>query len=46
VNSFKVHVDFLAGALGAKAVKEAKYSFPVKDAKSFIALAAILEGVG
>lgn len=34
------HVSFLATALGDKAVQEATYSFPVKDAKSFVALSA------
>lgn len=40
------HVSFLAAALGEKAVKEATYTFPVTDAKSFVALSSILEGVG
>ncbi|PHH91211.1 hypothetical protein CDD83_1317 [Cordyceps sp. RAO-2017] len=40
------HVDFLAGALGDKAIKEPSFSFPVKDASSFVGLASVLEGVG
>lgn len=40
------HVSFLAGALGDASVKEATYSFPYTDAKSFMALASVLEGVG
>ena len=34
------HVSLLATVLGDKAVKEATYSFPVEDAKSFVALSA------
>lgn len=40
------HVDFLAKALGPQAVSEASYSFPSTSASSFVALAAVLEGVG
>jgi hypothetical protein len=39
-------VSFLAGALGASAVKEASYLFPYTDPKSFVALSSVLEGVG
>ena len=42
----QVHVATLAGALGASAVGEAKYKFGVTDAKSFVSLANVLEGVG
>ncbi|TVY65653.1 Protein rds1, partial [Lachnellula suecica] len=45
----QTHVSTLAGALkaaGATPVKEAMYSFPVKDAKSFLGLSSVLEGVG
>lgn len=42
----ETHVDFLAGALGAQAIKEPTFSFPCKDAKSFVGLSAVLEGVG
>ncbi|KAI1157533.1 ferritin-like domain-containing protein [Nemania serpens] len=40
------HVSFLSAALGKSAVHEAKYSFPSTTAASFLALAAVLEGVG
>ncbi|CRK16097.1 hypothetical protein BN1723_002270 [Verticillium longisporum] len=42
----KTHVDFLAGALGDKAIPEPTFAFPSTDAKSFLGLSAILEGVG
>lgn len=42
----QTHVSFLAGALGSAAVHEATYSFPATDAKSFVGLASVLEGVG
>ncbi|KAJ4387316.1 hypothetical protein N0V93_007905 [Gnomoniopsis smithogilvyi] len=42
----ETHVSFLSGALGSSAVHEATYSFPATDAKSFLGLASVLEGVG
>lgn len=42
----QTHVTFLSTALGAKAVAEPTFAFPVKDAKSFVGLASVLEGVG
>ncbi|CAG9938112.1 unnamed protein product [Clonostachys rosea f. rosea IK726] len=42
----QTHVDFLAGALGPKAIQEPTFSFPVKDVHSFIGLSSVLEGVG
>ncbi|KAK2020331.1 hypothetical protein LZ32DRAFT_21314 [Colletotrichum eremochloae] len=42
----KTHVDFLKTALGASAIPEPSFSFPVTDAESFIGLASVLEGVG
>ncbi|KAL2883670.1 hypothetical protein SGCOL_000815 [Colletotrichum sp. CLE4] len=42
----KTHVDFLKGALGASAIPEPTFDFPVSDADSFLALASVLEGVG
>ncbi|KND94800.1 Protein rds1 [Tolypocladium ophioglossoides CBS 100239] len=40
------HVTFLSADLGAKAVAEPTFAFPVKDARSFVSLASVLEGVG
>ncbi|KAI1329069.1 ferritin-like domain-containing protein [Xylariaceae sp. FL0255] len=40
------HVSFLSTALGKSAVHEATYSFPSTTASEFLALAAVLEGVG
>ncbi|KAK6226939.1 hypothetical protein QIS74_00494 [Colletotrichum tabaci] len=42
----KTHVDYIQKALGASAIAEPSFSFPVTDAESFLALASILEGVG
>ncbi len=45
----EVHVEFLSTAIlaaGGKPVSEAMYSFPAPDARSFVTLASILEGVG
>lgn len=44
--SLQTHVSFLSGALGTAAVHEATYAFPSTDAKSFLQLASVLEGVG
>ncbi|ESZ96603.1 putative protein rds1 [Sclerotinia borealis F-4128] len=40
------HVSFLSTALGGQAVAECTYAFPSYNAASFVALAAVLEGVG
>lgn len=45
-DSLQTHVSFLAGALGTAAIKEPTFAFPSKDAKSFVQLASVLEGVG
>lgn len=45
-NNSQTHVSFLAGALGTAAIKEPTFAFPSKDAKSFVQLASVLEGVG
>ncbi|OLN88680.1 Protein rds1-like protein 1 [Colletotrichum chlorophyti] len=42
----KAHVDFLITALGPAAIPEPSFSFPVTTAEDFLALAAVLEGVG
>ncbi|KAL1867882.1 hypothetical protein Daus18300_006157 [Diaporthe australafricana] len=42
----QTHVTFLAGALGNSSIKEPTFAFPSKDAKSFVQLASVLEGVG
>jgi hypothetical protein len=45
----EVHVSTLAGALtaaGATPVQEAMYNFGLTDAKSFVGLSSVLEGVG
>ncbi|KAH8077858.1 ferritin-like domain-containing protein [Filobasidium floriforme] len=42
----KQHVELLAGALGDAATKPCTYKFPVTDAKSFVAVASVLESVG
>ncbi|KAK2599510.1 hypothetical protein N8I77_011261 [Diaporthe amygdali] len=42
----QTHVTFLAGALGNASIKEPSFAFPSKDAKSFVQLASVLEGVG
>ncbi|CBQ69974.1 related to stress response protein rds1p [Sporisorium reilianum SRZ2] len=42
----KAHVDFLTKALGDQATKECTYEFGITDVKTFIATAALLEGIG
>ncbi|KAG8167050.1 hypothetical protein KVR01_002739 [Diaporthe batatas] len=42
----QTHVSFLAGALGNASIKEPTFAFPSTDAKSFVQLASVLEGVG
>ncbi|GAC95369.1 hypothetical protein PHSY_002944 [Pseudozyma hubeiensis SY62] len=42
----KAHVDFLTKALGDQATAECKYNFGVTDVNTFIATAALLEGIG
>ena len=42
----KAHVDFLTKALGDQATKECTYNFGVTDVNTFIATAALLEGIG
>lgn len=45
----QAHVDFIIAAIRAvdgKPVSEAKYAFPLSDARSCITLASVLEGVG
>lgn len=45
----RTHVDFLTKAIiaaEATPVSEATYSFPVTDARSFVTLSSVLEGVG
>lgn len=42
----QTHVKFLSTALGSAATAECRYAFPITDAKSFLAVANILEGVG
>lgn len=39
-------MSFLTGALGNASIKEPTFSFPSTDAKSFVQLASVLEGVG
>ncbi|KAL8972113.1 MAG: hypothetical protein Q9183_000724, partial [Haloplaca sp. 2 TL-2023] len=48
-NDESTHVSFLTAALeavGATPVQECTYNFPLDDVKTFLATAAILEGVG
>ncbi|KAH6684833.1 ferritin-like domain-containing protein [Plectosphaerella plurivora] len=42
----ETHVEFLAGALADKAIPEPSFAFPDTDARSFLALSSVLEGVG